>query len=117
MASLIASHNRSILKPNDQVYGCNFSVRSDCPLQHQCLAPGIVYQATAINNKDVVEKIYYGLCETTFKERYRNHTNSFRHVTNRNERELSNYIWALTLIWVGFFGVCFFFWIKLPSLS
>ena len=43
----------------------------------------------------MTEKIYYGLCETAFEERYWNHTNSFRHENNRNETELSNYIWAL----------------------
>ena len=89
MASLIATHNLSILNPNDQVYGCN------CPLQHKCSTPGIVHQATVTNNKDDVEKIYYGLCETALKGRYRNLTSFFRHEKNRNETELSNYIWAL----------------------
>ena len=46
MDSLIAMHNRSILNPNDQVYGCNCRVRNDSPLQHKCLTPGSVYQAT-----------------------------------------------------------------------
>ena len=50
---------------------------------------------SAANNKDDVESIYYGLCETAFKERYRNHTSSFRHEKNRNHTEFSNYIWAL----------------------
>ena len=45
-------------------------------------------------NKDV-ENICSGLCETAFNERHRNHTSSFRHEKNRNETELSNYIWAL----------------------
>ena len=57
MASLIAMHNRFILNSNDQVYGCNCRVRNDCPLQHKCLTPGIVSQATVTNNKDNVEKI------------------------------------------------------------
>ena len=70
-------------------------MRNDCLLQHKCLTPGIVYQATVTNNNDDAEKFYYGLRETTFKERYRNHTSSFRHEKNRNETELSNYIWAL----------------------
>ena len=70
-------------------------MRNDWPLQHKCLTPGNVYQATATNNKDDVEKIHCDLCETAFKERYRNHTNSFRHEKKRNETELSNYIWAL----------------------
>ena len=95
MASLIATHNRSILNPNDQVHDCNCRVRNECPLQHRCLTPGIVYQATVTNNKDDVEKIYYGLCEAASKESYRNHRSSFRHEKNRNETELSDHIWAL----------------------
>ena len=58
MASLIATHNWSILNPNDQVYGCNCRVRNDCLLQHKSLTPGIVYQATLTNSKGDVEKIY-----------------------------------------------------------
>ena len=95
MVLFIAKHNRSILNPNHQVYGCNCRVRNDCTLQHKCLTPGIVYQATVTNSNHGVEKIYYGLCETTFKERYQNRTSSFRHEKNRYETELSNYIWAL----------------------
>ena len=56
MASLIATHNWSILNPSDQVYyGCNCRVRNDCPLHHKCLTPAIVYQATVTNNKDDTE--------------------------------------------------------------
>ena len=88
MSSFIAMHNQSILNPNNQVYSCcNCRVRNNCPLQHN--------QATVTNNNDGAEKIYYGLCETNFKERYRNHTSFFRHEKNRNESELSNHIWAL----------------------
>ena len=95
MASLIATHTRSILNPKDQFYDYNCRVRNYCPLHHKCLTSGIVYQATVTNNKDDVERIYYGLCDTAFKEKYRNHTSSFRNEKNRNDRELSNYILAL----------------------
>ena len=95
MASLITTHNRSILNPNDQVYGCNWMVKNDCPLHHQWLTAGIIYQATVISNKDGREKLYYGLCETAFKERFWIYTSSFKHEKNRNETEFSNYIWAL----------------------
>ena len=49
---------------------------------------GFVYQATVTNNKNELEKLNYGLCETTFKKRYHKHTNSFRQEKNRNELEL-----------------------------
>ena len=70
-------------------------MKNDCPLQHKCLTPGIVYQASVTNYEDDVDKIYYGLCETAFKERYQNHTSSFRYEKNRNKTEVPNYIWAL----------------------
>ena len=58
MASLIATESRSILNPNDQVYGCNCKVRNDCPLEHKCLIPRVVYQATVTNNNNNdIEKI------------------------------------------------------------
>ena len=44
MASLIATHTRSILNPKDQFYDYNCRVWNYCPLQHKCLTPGIVYQ-------------------------------------------------------------------------
>ena len=70
-------------------------MRNDCLLQHKCLTPVIVYQATVTNNKGDVEKIYDGLCETAFQKRYRHRTSSYRHEKNRNGTKLSNYIWAL----------------------
>ena len=84
MASFRATYNRSILNRNDQVYGRIYRVRNDCLLQHKCLTLGTVYRATVNSNNDDVEKIYYGLCGITFKERYRNYVSSFRHKKNRN---------------------------------
>ena len=69
-----------------QFYGCNCWVRNDCPLQHKCLTPRIVYQATVTNNNDDIEKCYHGLCETAIIPIL---------LETRKigmERELSNYI-------------------------
>ena len=44
------------------------TVRNDCPLQHKCSTPGIVYQAIATSSKDDIEKHYYGLCETALRK-------------------------------------------------
>ena len=52
-------------------------------MQHKWLTPGIVYQATAANYEDDVERISYDLCETAFKKTYWNHTSSFRHETSQ----------------------------------
>ena len=93
MASIIASHNKTILRPNIQDYGCNCSKKNERPMQNKCLTPNIIYEATFTNNTHIVEKIYFRLCETSFKERYRNHTRSFRLQIYRKDTELSKYVW------------------------
>ena len=68
---------------------------SECPMQNKCLTPNIIYQATVTSNTNIVEKIYFGLCETSFKERYRNLTRSFRLQSYSKDTELSKYVWEL----------------------
>ena len=95
MACITASHNKSILRPNIESYGCNYRKMSECPMQNKCLTPNIIYQATVTSNTNIVEKIYFGLCETSFKERYRNLTRSFRLQSYSKDTELSKYVWEL----------------------
>ena len=79
IAAIIFSHNKQVLKPEIENYGCNCSGRDSCPKENQCLNPQTVYRADASSNKDKETKFYYGLTETSFKERYGNHKRSFRH--------------------------------------
>ena len=38
---------------------------------------------------------YFGLTDTTFKERYQNHNRDFKHEKYENNTELAKYIWQL----------------------
>ena len=40
--------------------------------------------------KNLETKVYYGICETTFKLRYINHKKSFNHRNRKSDTELSN---------------------------
>ena len=40
-------------------------------------------------------KVYYGICETTFKLRYANHKKSFSHRNRKSDTELSNEFWRI----------------------
>ena len=40
-------------------------------------------------------KSYIGSCATTFKTRYNNHKQSFKHIKHRNDTALSKFIWKL----------------------
>ena len=53
----------------------------------------IIYQAEVTISQS--KQTYIGLCDTSFKSRYRNHTCSFRNERYRNSTELSKYVWGL----------------------
>ena len=53
MASIISSHNRTILNPDVSTeYGCNCRSRNECPLQNKCLTSKFVYRANVENDID-----------------------------------------------------------------
>ena len=53
---------------NEMPKNCNCRVKSNCPLQENCLARNIVYQATVQSEGNT--ETYVGLTATTFKSRY-----------------------------------------------
>ena len=74
---------------------CNCRKSEECPLQNQCLASGIVYQATVTETATKQKETYIGMTETTFKQRYANHKQSFKQEQYRHQTELSKHIWTL----------------------
>ena len=48
-----------------------------------------------VNNSDDEKRVYFGASDTTFKDRYRNHTRDFNHERYSKCTELSKYIWQL----------------------
>ena len=89
MGSVIASHNRRIIQPTSNNHGCNCRNRVECPFDNKCLTANIVYEAVVLA-RSKPDKKYFGIEETPFKDRFRNHTRDFRHST-----ELSKYMWKL----------------------
>ena len=54
----------------------------------------MVCHADIENDLNDEKKFYFGVLETPFKERFRNHKKEFN-VKYRNSTELSKYIWQL----------------------
>ena len=55
-----------------------------------------MYKANITSNQDNYHhKIYYGITETKFKQRYANHIKSFRHEKHQSDTELSNELWSI----------------------
>ena len=78
MASIISSHNRTILNPDVSLeYVCNCRSTNECPLQNKCLTLKIVYRANVENDINNQKKFYFGVSETPFKECFRNHIKEF----------------------------------------
>ena len=78
IGSVIVSHNRRIIQPTSNNHGCNCRNRAECPLDNKCLTENILYKA-AVSALSRPDKKYFGITETSIKDRFRNHTRDFRH--------------------------------------
>ena len=88
MCSFIASHNRRIIQPTSNNQGCNCRNRAECSLDNKCLTANIVYKAV-VSTPSKPDKKYFVIAETSFKDRFRNHTREFRHKKYVKSTELS----------------------------
>ena len=89
LASVIRSHNTSLLKDMKE-FSCGR--KREFTLDKKCLFECLVYNVS-VDRLDTNEtKHYYGTCEKNFKERYNNHTASFRNKSKEKSTELSKSI-------------------------
>ena len=95
ISSIISEHNKNLLNPTVTQYGCNCQIREDCPLQNQYLTPDIIYRADVYCEANKDYKFYFGVAQTPFKERFRNHNRDINHKQYINCTELPTYIWSL----------------------
>ena len=94
MRAQILQHNNKLLQNNvpPAPSGCNCR-KKPCPLQGNCLAENLVYQAS-LHHGDKTLK-YYGSTSNAFKTRWRNHCSSFRsnNSSKANDTALAAYVW------------------------
>ena len=85
-----------------KLHGCNFSEKNDCPVPHKCVTLEILYDTSVTNDKDDVENIYYGLCETSFMERYHSQLKRRKtflfHLDIKERQYASSIKWKLYLL-------------------
>ena len=95
--SIINMHNKEvIMEKKKQSVKCNCVNKPDCPLSNQCQITNIIYKAKITSNLgNCNEKIFYGISEGTFKQRYGNHKKSFNHEKHRTDTELLKEYWRL----------------------
>ena len=88
-------YNRNLLNPKQKSFRCNCRKEDECPLNGKCVTPKVIYRADVTNKTNNGQKFYFGLAETTFKERYNNHKWDVKHIKCQNNTELTKYIWNL----------------------
>ena len=95
MANLISKHNKTVLKrkanSNNTTPPCNCRVKASCPLKGKCREKCIIYKATLTSDDNTMH--YLGSCETEFKARFYNHSQSFKYQRKSNATELSKAFW------------------------
>ena len=114
LGSIIANHNAKIIgkgEKEEEKRKCSCPERDkpDCPLDGECLATNIIYQAKVkalppkraqlvdevIDPRTNQVQTYLGRTKPTWKSRSYNHTASFDHRSKRIHSGLSEYIWDL----------------------
>ena len=87
ISDIIAAHNKSILKRQEEKETKKCNCRNECPLPGKCRETAVIYQA------EVNGAIYIGMTKTEARSRIRRHKHSFRADYKRNETSLSKFIW------------------------
>ena len=92
--SIISSHNKTVISKSTnsdkRKKNCNCCKPETCPMDGNCNAQSIIYQAQVTSQ--TTKETYIG---HFIKLRYRNHTSSFRNEQYRNATELSKHMWNL----------------------
>ena len=65
--------------------------QDECPLDNKCLTANIVYKVV-VSAPSKPDKKYFGIGETSFKERFRNDATDFNHKKYVNNTELPKYM-------------------------
>ena len=95
ISSIIKSHNRKVL--NEKLppkLPCNCRNKEACPLDGNCQVRDVIYKCVASTSMNP-DKTYFGTAEGDFKQRYYNHTKSFKYKKNSNDTTLAKYVWDI----------------------
>ena len=62
-----------------------------------CLVENVVYKCTVSATSTTKQRAYLGVAEGQWKQRYYNHTKSFRNRGYKNETSLSSFLWDIKM--------------------
>ena len=89
---IISSHNRNILSPKQQSFGCDCRGKNEWQFNGECQTPSVIYREDVDNDSNDEKNIYFRITDNAFKERCRNHIRDLKHVKYEYSAELVKYI-------------------------
>ena len=94
MSKIYKGHNSKITSaPCNQLSLSNCREKGECPMDRKCQTMDVVYDCRVTSSEP--QKIYFGLAEGKWKQRYYNHKKSFNHKRYSHKTTLSSYTWHL----------------------
>ena len=98
LSQAVAGHNAKLLAGGRQAeqLGCNcIGGLPTCPVDGNCQATGVVYQASVTELGSGQVETYTGTTARRFKDRLYEHNTNMNNETGRTETALSAHIWSL----------------------
>ena len=94
MSKIFEGQNSKIIStPYNQLTLCNCGEKGEFPMEGKCYTIDPVYECHVTSSEP--QKIYFGLAEGKWNQRYYNHKKSFSHKRYSHETTLSSYVWHL----------------------
>ena len=96
VAQIIKKHNQRVSSHKEKpIPSCNCRNKDECPMNGKCQVQNVVYKCTVSATPNFPKRVYLGVAEGDWKQRFYNNKNSIKNKSYRNDTTLSSYLWDL----------------------
>ena len=93
VAQIIKKHNQRISSHKEKpIPSCNCRNKDECPMNGKCQVQNVVYKCTVSATPNFPKRVYLGVAEGDWKQRFYNHKKSIKNKSYRNDTTLSSYL-------------------------
>ena len=99
-AQIIKKYNQRTSSHKEKpIPSCNCKNKDDCPMnlirRRLFQVQNVVYKCTVSATPNFPKRVYLGVAEGDWKQRFYNHKKSIKNKSYRNDTTLSSYLWDL----------------------
>ena len=84
-------HKRLLGSKGVEERDCNCQVKTNCPVRGKCCTQSVVYRGDIKVGDDY--RYYIGMTKGEFKDRYREHKNSFCNPKKKSSSTMASFVW------------------------